>query len=82
MIDRTLSGGVTVNDTMLHAAVEDLPFGGVGASGIGAYHGEAGFRTFSHARSVLEQGRIAFNKAAWPPFGTRIECITRFLIGR
>ena len=82
VIDRTLSGGVTVNDTMLHAAVEDLPFGGVGASGIGAYHGEAGFRTFSHARSVLEQGRIAFNKAAWPPFGTRIECITRFLIGR
>jgi coniferyl-aldehyde dehydrogenase len=82
VLNRTLSGGVTVNDTMLHVAVEDLPFGGVGASGIGAYHGEAGFRTFSHARSVLEQGRIAFNKAAWPPFGTRIERITRFLIGR
>jgi coniferyl-aldehyde dehydrogenase len=82
VMDRTLSGGVTINDTMLHVAIEDLPFGGVGASGIGAYHGEAGFRTFSHARSVLEQGRIAFNKAAWPPFGTRIERISRFLIGR
>ncbi len=82
VMDRTLSGGVTINDTMLHVAIEDLPFGGVGASGIGAYHGETGFRTFSHARSVLEQGRIAFNKAAWPPFGTRIERIARFLIGR
>ena len=82
VLDRTLSGGVTVNDTMLHVAVEDLPFGGVGASGIGAYHGETGFRTFSHARSVLEQGRIAFNKAAWPPFGGRIERIAGFLIGR
>jgi len=82
VLNRTLSGGVTINDTMLHVAIEDLPFGGVGASGIGAYHGEAGFRSFSHARSVLEQGRIAFNKAAWPPFGTRIERIARFLIGR
>ncbi len=82
VLDRTLSGGVTINDTMMHVAIEDLPFGGVGASGIGAYHGEAGFRTFSHARSVMEQGRIAFNKAAFPPFGTRIERIARFLIGR
>ncbi|MGE0668464.1 MAG: coniferyl aldehyde dehydrogenase [Sphingomonadales bacterium] len=82
VMDRALSGGVTINDTMLHVAIEDLPFGGVGASGIGAYHGEAGFRTFSHARSVMEQGRIAFNKAAWPPFGRRIERIARFLIGR
>jgi len=82
VLNRTLSGGVTINDTMLHVAIEDLPFGGVGASGMGAYHGETGFRTFSHARSVLEQGRIAFNKAAWPPFGTRIERIARFLIGR
>ncbi|WP_346323119.1 coniferyl aldehyde dehydrogenase [Emcibacter sp. SYSU 3D8] len=81
VLDRTLSGGVTINDTMLHVAIEDLPFGGVGASGMGAYHGEAGFRTFSHARSVMEQGRIAFNKAAWPPFGPRIERIARFLIG-
>jgi acyl-CoA reductase-like NAD-dependent aldehyde dehydrogenase len=82
VLNRTLSGGVTVNDTMLHVAIEDLPFGGVGASGMGAYHGETGFRTFSHARSVMEQGPVAFNKAAWPPFGGRIERIARFLIGR
>ncbi len=81
VLNRTLSGGVTVNDTMLHVAIEDLPFGGVGASGMGAYHGEAGFRTFSHARSVMEQGRLAFNRTAWPPFGTRIERIARLLIG-
>jgi coniferyl-aldehyde dehydrogenase len=81
VLSRTLSGGVTVNDTMLHVAIEDLPFGGVGASGIGAYHGEAGFRAFSHARSVMEQGRLAFTAAARPPFGRRIERIARFLIG-
>ena len=53
VVERTTSGGVTVNHTMLHVAVPDLPFGGVGASGLGAYHGKAGFDTFSHRRSVL-----------------------------
>ena len=53
IVERTTSGGVTVNHTMLHVAVPDLPFGGVGASGIGAYHGKAGFDTFSHRRSVF-----------------------------
>ncbi|MEN3952504.1 coniferyl aldehyde dehydrogenase [Iodidimonas sp. SYSU 1G8] len=81
VLSRTLSGGVTINDTMMHVAIEDLPFGGVGASGMGAYHGEAGFRTFSHARSVMEQGRIHFTRNARPPFGARIERIGRFLIG-
>ncbi|GLS03080.1 putative coniferyl aldehyde dehydrogenase [Chitiniphilus shinanonensis] len=55
VLARTRSGGVTVNDCLFHLAQHDLPFGGVGASGMGAYHGEAGFRRFSHARAVLWQ---------------------------
>ena len=54
ILNETRSGGVTINDTLLHAGIEDLPFGGVGASGMGAYHGKAGFDTFSHRKSVLE----------------------------
>lgn len=52
---RTVSGGLVINDIMTHAIVEDLPFGGVGASGMGAYHGIHGFRRFSHAKAVVIQ---------------------------
>jgi coniferyl-aldehyde dehydrogenase len=52
VLGRTCSGGVTINDLLRHAGVENLPFGGVGASGMGAYHGQDGFRTFSHAKAV------------------------------
>lgn len=55
VLNGTASGGVTINDVMTHAFSEDLPFGGVGASGMGAYHGVTGFRTFSHARGVYRQ---------------------------
>ncbi len=57
VLDRTLSGGVTVNDVMTHAFSETMPFGGVGDSGMGAYHGKAGFNAFSHARAVYRQGK-------------------------
>ena len=53
VLSGTCSGGVTLNDALRHAGVESMPFGGVGASGMGAYHGFDGFRTFSHAKSVL-----------------------------
>lgn len=53
--ERTTSGGLVVNDVMTHVAVENLPFGGVGPSGIGAYHGVHGFRRFSHAKAVVIQ---------------------------
>ncbi|MGH8434399.1 MAG: coniferyl aldehyde dehydrogenase [Pseudomonas sp.] len=53
VLNRTCSGGVTVNDVMQHAGLESLPFGGVGHSGMGAYHGIDGFRTFSHAKAVF-----------------------------
>jgi coniferyl-aldehyde dehydrogenase len=55
VLDRTASGGVTINDVMTHMFVDDLPFGGIGRSGMGAYRGEAGFRNFSHARAIYRQ---------------------------
>lgn len=68
LLTRTLSGGVTFNDTFWHVAPETLPFGGVGASGQGAYHGERGFRTFSHERSVLHQSRRSALPLLHPPY--------------
>lgn len=65
----TTSGGVTVNDIALHVVQDDLPFGGVGPSGMGVYHGPEGFRTFSHARSVFHQARWDVGKMLRPPFG-------------
>ncbi|HYE48658.1 MAG TPA: coniferyl aldehyde dehydrogenase [Azospirillaceae bacterium] len=80
VLDRTVSGGVTVNDTLLHIAQEELPFGGVGESGMGAYHGEAGFRTFSHAKAVFHQSRLNGAFMMRPPFGPRIDRLLRFLV--
>ncbi len=82
VITRTTAGGMTVNDTILHVAVEELPFGGVGPSGIGAYHGEAGFRTFSHGKSILEQSKINFSGGLKPPYGARLEKIADMMIGK
>ncbi|TAM26067.1 MAG: coniferyl aldehyde dehydrogenase [Rhodanobacter sp.] len=56
VLDRTLSGGVSINDVLMHAALEDAPFGGIGASGMGHYHGYEGFLEFSHTRSVYKAG--------------------------
>jgi len=69
--DRTVSGGVTLNDTIFHVAMEDLPFGGVGPSGMGNYHGIDGFRTFSHAKAIYSQPRIDVAKLGGflPPYG-------------
>jgi coniferyl-aldehyde dehydrogenase len=80
----TLSGGVTINDAAMHTVVEELPFGGVGASGMGAYHGEYGFRTFSHARAIYRQTPL--DVASWlglrPPYGPRTRRALKFLLGR
>lgn len=58
VLDSTTSGGVTINDVIMHIAQEDLPFGGVGPSGMGCYHGLDGFKTFSHAKSVYKQTKV------------------------
>ncbi|MEI9926552.1 MAG: coniferyl aldehyde dehydrogenase [Sphingomonas sp.] len=71
VLDLTISGGVTLDDVIFHVSMEELPFGGIGPSGMGAYHGEAGFRTFSHARSIYRQPRIDVAGLAGlkPPYG-------------
>ena len=71
VLDKTISGGATVNDVIFHVSMEDLPFGGVGPSGMGSYHGYDGFKTFSHAKSVYQQPKINVAKLAGllPPYG-------------
>jgi coniferyl-aldehyde dehydrogenase len=76
----TLAGGVTVNDTILHIAQHRLPFGGVGASGMGAYHGEAGFRTFSHMKPVMRQSRVNAVSLLNPPYGQKFATLLRLLL--
>ena len=79
ILRETIAGGVTVNDTLWHFAHEELPFGGVGASGIGAYHGEAGFRTFSHMKSVFVQPRRTAATLLAPPYGATFEKVLALL---
>lgn len=68
----THAGGVCINDAAFHVANDDLPFGGIGASGMGQYHGNEGFKTFSHAKTVLSRGKINFGTLLFPPFGNKI----------
>jgi len=74
VLTQTTSGGVTVNDVVMHVAQEDLPFGGVGPSGMGSYHGHDGFKTFSHAKSVFTQSKINVAELAGlrPPYGEKM----------
>ena len=69
VLERTTSGNVTVNDTLIHYVQDDLPFGGVGASGMGAYHGPEGFKTLSHAKGIYTQARVNVAAGIRPPFG-------------
>ncbi|MDJ0657226.1 MAG: coniferyl aldehyde dehydrogenase [Xanthomonadales bacterium] len=79
LLDRTISGGVTLNDVIYHVTAEDLPLGGVGASGMGSYHGQDGFRTFSHARAVYTQSSLNLARMAGliPPYGKKLERMIR-----
>ena len=80
VLKRTTSGGVTLNDTLLHVVQENLPFGGVGPSGMGAYHGHEGFKTFSHAKAVFSQSRMSVISLLRPPYGRTFEQMMRFLL--
>ncbi|MEM1191496.1 MAG: coniferyl aldehyde dehydrogenase [Pseudomonadota bacterium] len=75
VLTRTTSGGACINDVIMHVSQEELPFGGVGPSGMGAYHGEAGFRQFSHAKAIYRQSRFNVAKIAGllPPYGAATE---------
>lgn len=82
VLRRTVSGGATVNGTLLHIAQESLPFGGVGPSGIGAYHGVEGFKRFSHARGVFKAGPfIAFERLG-PPWGNLARKMAKSMLRR
>jgi coniferyl-aldehyde dehydrogenase len=75
----TISGGVTVNDCMWHYAQDAAPFGGVGDSGHGAYHGEHGFRVFSHEKTVFHQSRWSLTRLFDPPYGRRFDRLMVFM---
>lgn len=77
VLDGTSAGGVTVNHTLLHLTVADLPFGGVGESGMGAYHGKAGFDVFSHAKPVLSKPASPDPRIMYPPYGRVKRAILR-----
>lgn len=85
VLEQTHSGGVAINDTLLHITVENLPFGGIGPSGMGAYHGKSGFDTFSHQKSVLHvKGYLGIKawmgtRLAHPPYGKTVERLIRWL---
>ena len=71
VLSRTTSGGVAVNDVIMHVSMEDLPFGGIGPSGMGAYHGLEGFRTFSHNKAVYKQAKMDIGGMLRPPYGDK-----------
>lgn len=79
VLDGTLSGGVAINETVTHVAQENLPFGGVGSSGMGAYHGEYGFQTFSHARAVFHQSKFSSAKMLYPPYTIKTDKLLKTL---
>ena len=80
VLRETIAGGVTINDTILHIAQDHLPFGGVGHSGMGHYHGREGFETFSKKKAVFVQSRVNAISLFNPPYGRLFDALVRFLI--
>ncbi len=80
VLERTTSGGVTINDTLLHFGLDDLPFGGVGASGIGAYHGPEGFKAMSHPKAIFSQAPLNGTDLVRPPFGKAFDYVARYFL--
>ena len=79
VLARTVSGGVSINDTLMHIAHENLPFGGIGESGWGSYHGEAGFLRLTMQKPVLVQSKWARGDLFYPPYGKRFDQIMGLL---
>jgi acyl-CoA reductase-like NAD-dependent aldehyde dehydrogenase len=85
VVEQTASGGVCINDTVTHILGKDLPFGGVGASGMGAYRGKAGFDCFTHYKSVLRRSMLVDPAFRYPPASVSLATlkrVARFLLGR
>ena len=81
ILDQTISGGVTINGTLLHCGQDDMPFGGTGPSGMGAYHGYEGFLQFSHARAIHKPGFFSGFEFMTPPHGSKTRMALKFLAG-
>lgn len=75
ILDNTHAGGVSINDTLMHIAQDDMPFGGVGPSGIGHYHGKEGFIALSKAKAVHRKGKFNSGKFIYPPYGNPIQAL-------
>ena len=82
ILNRTHSGGVCINDSLVHVAADDAPFGGIGPSGMGHYHGIEGFKTFSHAKTVLSRGKINYTKLLHPPYNSAFKKLIFKVINR
>ncbi|WP_269533342.1 coniferyl aldehyde dehydrogenase [Chitinimonas sp. BJYL2] len=80
VISGTISGGVAINETVVHVGQDDLPFGGVGPSGMGHYHGHEGFETFSKMKPVFAQSRLNGTWMIRPPYGKRFEQLLKFML--
>ena len=82
ILHRTHSGGVSINETLLHAGQDDMPFGGVGHSGMGHYHGYEGFLRFSHAKSVFVKSKLSVMRKVYPPYNKPIHQLIQKLFLR
>jgi acyl-CoA reductase-like NAD-dependent aldehyde dehydrogenase len=82
VLKETVSGGVCVNETILHIACEDLPFGGAGLSGMGHYHGKEGFDTFSKLKPVFQRRLPGISTMLRPPYTKLHSWMHRILVGR
>ena len=79
VINNTTAGGVTINDTIIHVANGNLPFGGVGTSGLGKYHGKESFECFSHNKSVMKRGTFIEFKVRFAPYNNRIKLLKKIM---
>lgn len=79
VINETISGGVTINDVIMHILSKNLPFGGVGNSGMGAYHGKESFNTFTHNKSVFKRSNLMEFSFRFPPYKNKLEIVKKFL---
>ena len=79
ILDETHAGGVSINEVLLQAAIDSLPFGGIGNSGMGHYHGWEGFETMSKTKSVLKKGKLNGAKSVYAPYGRTFHKILYWL---
>jgi aldehyde dehydrogenase (NAD+)/coniferyl-aldehyde dehydrogenase len=82
VLQQTISGGVCINETILHVGQHELPFGGIGPSGMGNYHGPEGFATFSKMKPVFRQPRVNFMWAVLPPYGRLVNGLLKLMLGK